>query len=434
MLGFVIASFFALQVEAGTSAPTPVSAGAPIELATALDEALTGSVSVQEAQAAVQSARAELAVLSPLLPNPEVEGGAVTDVLTGNEGELGLDVGLSQEVPFPLARLAAVAAAEARVRAAEQRLEAARIEVRADATERLIELAAAIDQARVRKDLVETAQRLADATRKRFEQGASSEADANLADIELAAASATFATTRGAVTEARARLCGLIGRKDCGDLDATFPAIDVAAIDGDAASRALQGRKDVVAAGIAVEAAERAVSAAQLGRVPPITFGVGASWERGTLEDAAGATLTDEDTLLGVRLALPLPLWDWGGGEVARARAEQATAEAELARLRRTVVVETTAAQSELAATRDARVQWRDVAPKIDQTLAWYVQGYETGATSLEDYLALRDRLVRARLAALDARRAEALASVRLLRALGTTIGGAREPSPGEKR
>lgn len=426
MFGFVWWSMVAVQIAVQAGEETQ------IDLATAYREAADRSVAVLDALADVERARAELAVVRPLLPNPEIEGAVMSDVVTGNEGELDLDVGITQEIPFPFARLAAVDAAEARVRAAEERLAAARAGVGADVAEALIMLAVAADEARVRRDLAETAARLADATRKRFEQGAASAADANLADIELAGAASALARSEAAVAGARAALCALTGRAPCPALVTELPPLPALPVDDDGLQRALAARRDVVAAQTEVAAAERAIDAAQLARVPPVTLGLGAAHERGVVEDAAGTAVADNDTLLGVSLAIPLPLWNWGGGEVAQARAGKLAAEASLARARIGAQSDARIAVAELAAAKSARAGWQDAAPKIDETLGWYVQGYSTGATSLEDYLALRDRLVRARLESLDARREEALATVRVARALGVPV--VQNADPGETR
>lgn len=420
----VLAILFLLSAAASAEAAVDLSTkeisndAAVLSLPTAVDEALANNPNVASARADLAAATAELAIVAPWLPNPELEVRGASDALTGAKGELDVGVGVSQELPLPFARWARLDAAKARQEAARERLKAVRVSVAADVEVALVAVAAVADEMTLRSDLKDAAARLAESATQRAAAGLTSAAEANLAVIEQASSRAALADAQTRAGAARAELCRFLGRTPCNRIVAAWPEPRVVVVAADLAADALQHRSEVSAADRTIEAAQRDVSAAELDRIPAPRLGGGYSFARTVIDDPARA-LTDDDHLLGLTLTIPIPLWNQGGGAVARAEAarQRAAAEAQLARSEVSAQVEQ--AVTAKAAAADAAQAWAPMAARIDETLTWTAQGYAKGATSLQEYLATRDRLVRARLDAIVARRADIEASARLLQAAG---------------
>ncbi len=400
----------------------------PLDAAAAVAEAERASAFVGSAAAEVARAEAELTDAQPWLPNPAIEARVETGLFTGSPGELDVDVGVSQELRWPGIRSAARAAAEARMRAALAHRARALAVVRAEVGAGLVHLAAAVDVLQLRADLRETARVLQEAADRRLQAGTASAADANIAAIELAAADGALADARADVDTARATLCSTLGRAACGPLVATWPAppqlgVDVDVNDDDVLlARARAARTDVAAAAERARAAALDVDAAELARLPPVTVGLGYMFRRGTIDaPALGPSIIQADHLLGASISVPLPIFSQGGGPVARARAEALAAEAERGMRARAVDVEVRSAIARRRAAVAAAEAWRDAVPRIDETLIWVTKEYEAGASSIEQYLAARDRLVRARLEALQRRRAATASAFELAAVLDET-------------
>ena len=407
---------FSLAAGAGATGADPSPAEtATLSLTAAIDEALAHNPSVAVAAADLAAAHAEVTVLSPWLPNPEIEAHVGSDALTGAKGELDASLGVNQELPLPFARWARLGAASAREDAARRRLQAVRASVAVDVEVALAATAATNDELALRNDLKDAAVRLADAAKQRAGTGLSSPAEANLALIEQASSRAALADAQARAGARRADLCRLLGRTPCVPFSAAWPQRrDVVVNSGDALTK----RAEVLAAERSLAATEQEVSAAELDRIPVPRLGAGYSFSRSVIDNVSPA-LGDDGHLLGVTVTIPIPLWDQGGGAIAKAEAARQRAAAEASQTRNNVAAQLEEAVTARAAAAAAAEAWSDVGARVDETLAWVADGYAKGATSLQEYLATRDRLVRARLDAIAARRADIEAGARLLQATG---------------
>lgn len=383
-----------------------------------LADAWKNSPDVARAEAVAQAADAETTALSVLLPNPELEGGAQTDLPFGDEGEVGVEVALLQELAWPGARLAKRSAADGAARAARLRLSLVRLDVAARVEAALGDAVAAVQTARVRTDMAQAAAALEDGAKRRAEAGAGTGVESALASAERALAEAARDEAHAAVDGALAALHALLGETRVRGDDLQWPAL-AALPDPPTGPQPGEARVDVRAAALDVEAARRGVEGAALDRLPRARLGAGYAYDRGVL-DSPGlpADVVDGDHLATATLSITLPVWDWRAGEIARARAQLAAAEADLVAARRAAAADTTTALSRFRAAASSSERLAAVDADVARALDDVQRAYLAGALALDDALTTRDRLLRARLGHIDAQRRKVASHAAALSAL----------------
>jgi len=157
----------------------------------------------------------------------------------------------------------------------------------------------------------------------------------------------------------------------------------------------------------------------RLGRVNP-RLGLSVSRERLELEPVGGGLISDEDTSVGLGITMPLPLFGLNPTGIAEARVELERARAERAALERQVRQAVTTACVGLERAEEERRLRREAAVSADQDLLLVERAYEDGRIPLEEFITLRERLVRQQIALLDATRTVEEERIGLVRATGT--------------
>ncbi len=155
----------------------------------------------------------------------------------------------------------------------------------------------------------------------------------------------------------------------------------------------------------------------RLGRVNP-TLGISASRDRGRLESPSGAIVNDA-TFVGLELRVPLPVFGVNPLGVAEARLELERVRAERAALEREVRQEVLATCAALRSVEEERALRREAAESAGRDLQLIESAYQDGRIPLDEYLTLRDRLVRQEIGLLDAQAAVEGERSRLVRATG---------------
>lgn len=171
--------------------------------------------------------------------------------------------------------------------------------------------------------------------------------------------------------------------------------------------------------------AERRLSLERrLGRVNP-TFGVSAARER-TFVDSAPVSggglagpIRDSDTVFGLRASVPLPLLQRNQVAVGEAALELQRVKAARSALDLAVAQEVTSACASLARAEARQSLLSEVAQGVTGDLELTEAAYRGGRIPLEDYLTLRERLIRIRRDLVDATGAVEEARARLVRATG---------------
>lgn len=400
------------------------AASAPLTLDEAWAVARERSPRLRAAGADVDVAAAEADIAGRWLPDPTLQLSGSTDALTSQEGELDLDASLQQVVRWPMETWASQAGARALVDAATHDQARAAVAAWRDVAVAFSALAAALDERAVQQGVQAIAARVNTAALERVRMGQSAAIEASFAAVDLAAATSATALAESAVAAARASLCRELAQDECADVDVVWPLLPVPALTDDQLLAVIEARPDVAAAQKRASNARALREAAGWRRVPAPTLGLMATQERSVIDGADGA-LNDDDTLLGLRVSVPLPVFSFGAGTTAVADAQQRRSEAERDDMRLRALHQTRAALQTWRASVSARDAWQGVEPRFDESLRWLADGYLGGVVDLDALLTGRDRIARARLAAIGARRAEVIAAADALLALGTIPSGA---------
>lgn len=156
----------------------------------------------------------------------------------------------------------------------------------------------------------------------------------------------------------------------------------------------------------------------RLGRVNP-TLGASIGRERLELESDGAGTISDEGTFVGLHVRVPLPLFRQNSTGIGEARLELQRAMAERAALEREVQKEVAVACAGMHRVEEERKLRADAAESAARDLRLIEAAYEDGRIPLDEYLTLRERLVRQQVALLDVLGALEEERARLVRATG---------------
>ena len=439
------------------SAWTPARAQTDVPIADTLSEAaavqraLAAAPALRSAEAAVDLARAELAVASGFLTEPPVlEADASLGV-----GEIAAPerygVAVSQTLERPGVRRARRAAAGGQFAVAEAQQRVVRLGLVADVRDAVTEQAVAQDAARIAREALAAADTLVSVARLRYRFGDVSELDLRLAQADAATTAAEAFQAEAQVALAQATLVRLValppGSAPAVPSLVDLPGVLTRALRGDSlrSGRApgipdrldpalLASRPDVAAAQRTADAAALDAAFRRSARRFS-TFNVRAGLERSGQflgpDDIRGTTALGDDFRLGRReteltlgVAIPLPFGGAGDREVARAEAEFLLRRAEAE-----AVVYQAGAGAGAALIRAQQAErlldrFASIEPELatnDELLDLASRGGEIDIPTL---LAQRERLRAARRALLNARAETRRAGLALARALGQPAAG----------
>ena len=156
----------------------------------------------------------------------------------------------------------------------------------------------------------------------------------------------------------------------------------------------------------------------RLARVNP-TLGVSAGRERIQIETGGPAAISNEDTFVGLAVRVPIPLFGANPLGVAEAKLELERVRAEQAALEREVRNEVVTACVALRRLEEQRTLRGEAAESAGRDLRLIESAYENGRIPLDEYLTLRERLIRQEVGLLDALASVERERVRLVRATG---------------
>lgn len=372
--------------------PAALPAGTPtLSLEAALAEAFTRNPAVAAAAAEVDAARGRLTTAATVPYNPTLE----LDVAArrgGGSGSTDRGVALSQQLEIGGQRGRRVDVAERGLAGVEARYERRRRLLAASVALAFYDALAAAELAELADTEEKLAHDLSQVTRRRFEAGAATQIDLNLAAASTARAERRAEVARSAAAEARSLLAEVVGLdpaappRPAGSL--ALPAGELPSLDALIAG-ALAHRADLVAFRQAHEAARARLQLVRAERVPDLSLGAFYEREEGS------------DRILGGAVSFSLPILNRRRGEIAEATAavEQARAEAEgrVLAVRRDVF----AALTRYRAARSAAAKLsQEVVGSLAESLALLQRSFTAGKIGLSDLLLFRREL-------LDARREE---------------------------
>ena len=402
-----------------------VFAAEPLTLDQALAQALSHNRDLASLQLGAEAARGQIDQAG-LKPNPALEAGAQTDLLTGNTGARKFDLGLTQAIPLhnrlrelqSLARIG-IPAAGAEL-ANRQRLLVGEI------TQAFVDLLVLDRQVVLREHLIETSRRLVELSRARAKAGEVSAVEVNAAALELAKLEqehGVLLAERANRVERLKPLLGLVPEEPleiAGDLDPLLSALSAAA----AGERLTWNRPDLKLASLAIERidAEQRVAEAELRG--DLTVGATYGYERSATGDA--------DHLLGVKMSIPLPLRNKNQGRLRELRAERTRAQREAVALELMVVSEVASARQRVAQFQKILDGYHTaVLPLGEAAERDLAAAYQQGQVPLFQVIQSQQQRFALEAGALEARAAYARALVELQTATGQNPLLTNAPVPG---
>lgn len=393
-----------------------MAGAAPLTLEDALATALEKNPGLLSLQAEIAGARGRLRGASRLVrANPELEGAFGPRRVAGEEATNDLDVSLTQELEVFGQRGARVDAAEALLAAAEDRLEARRIEVAAEVRTAFARALGAEQRLAIAEESLALAQEEVAAAEERLRIGASSRIEVNAARASIGRAARERAALAQRRTAASTALVVLTGADPAepvepkGTLDAEVRAIGT--LDG-LVEKGLADRKDVAAARRELDAARAERRLAARVALPNPRVGVAYSEEG----DAQGTARITQGIL-----AFDLPIFDRNQGERGAAAARERQAEVALAALTRVTRAEVAQAVARLEAARAATQAWTGgQLAAVTENMTLVDEAYRAGKVDFFQLLVIRRETLEARNGYVDALEELRAAEAELLRSIGS--------------
>lgn len=361
--------------------------------------------------------------------NPMLHGSVETGAPFGDSADLGLAIGIEQELDLAGVAATAARAARRQIIAAENEAAVLRLDGLADAMDAFIDLDRAQRSLAIWTELDKTFHAIASATARAAGSGERSELDAILAEADSVGATTDVAQARSELARAQARLSVIVASNDPASLkiasDDTVPEPDQRTA-AELAQIASRRRPEISLWRARRDEAEARRAFAARSVVPQPTVGVGLRWARSQegrdafVGDPGGLTgLRDVSRTLELTLSIPLPLFDRNQAERARAIADMSTAGEQTDRAAREVRSSVMRAKAAVDASWSALSRFRAVEPRLAQAQALLEKGFAAGQVNLFDMLAGAERVARARIRAIEARATYLKARAELRRAIG---------------
>ncbi|MBI5767807.1 MAG: TolC family protein [Verrucomicrobia bacterium] len=303
-----------------------VRAADPLTLDAAVQHALAQNRDLAAAALGAEAARGRVEQAG-LRPNPALEAGAQTDLLTGNNGARKFDLGLTQAIPLGNRLREAQAVARVGIGAASAALADRRRLLAGEITKIYVDLFALDQEIALRDRLIKANSRLVELARSKATIGEVSAVEVNAAALEqvkLEQERTNLAAERTTRLQDLKPLLGTPPEEDlavAGDLPGLTQALGTNA-DGE---KSTWNRPDLRLAALAVEQVEAEQRLAQVESKGDLTVGATYGYDR----SAGGGA----DHVLGAKISIPLPVRNKNQGRLREFRAERTRAQREAAAL-----------------------------------------------------------------------------------------------------
>lgn len=339
-----------------------------------------------------------------LWPNPEFELSRQSDRAFANEGEYSFSTGFRQR--FPITGRLSKARAVARVDVAQAVAEV-RNQERLLAGETLglgRELLVTQEKLKANQELQSTIRNLIEVSEKRLKVAEVSEADVNLAKLELQKLTLAQAALLNQQEIARTALKRLLGREPktpleiSGLVTAEFDTNSIAGI----SLQALALRPDRQLAALGIDRAGAEIKLARAERWEDWTVGFNYSRDRSIFTEPV--RLDDTDNQIGLSVSIPLPLWNRNQGRISEAQATRQRAEAELKALELRIATETQTTENQMRRLLGILRQYREESITLaEQNIVLLQKGYADGLVNITAVIQAQQQLTDLRQAYLDA-------------------------------
>lgn len=325
--------FTLLLFSAGASA-----AAEPLSLDAAIQRALAQNRDLAATALGAEAARGRVEQAG-LRPNPALEAGAQTDLLTGNNGARKLDLALTQAIPLGNRLREAQAVARVGIGTASADLDNRRRLVAGEVTKVFIDVLALDRHIALRNQIIEANGRLLELSRSRMRVGEVSTVEVNAAALELAKLEQERAGFIADRLNRVQNLKPLLGAapdeaiEPAGDLDTLVARLTDSA-DGVPAT---WNRADLRTATLVIERLDAEQRLAHVEVKGDVIVGGTYSFDRGRDGNAAN--------LVGARVSIPLPIRNKNQGRLRELRAERTRAQRDVEALQLAIESEVVAAR-----------------------------------------------------------------------------------------
>ena len=369
----VLVTVFAATAQPLTTNFTPESAASV---------ALENNRDLIAARLAIRQAEGRLKQ-SGLWSNPEWETSYAPDTAFANEGEYNFSTGFKQRFPITgrLGKAKAVAKVDVEMAAAEvhnqERL------LTGDVLGRCRELLVLQQQLQANQEIQDTLGKLVTMSERRAKVAEVSEADVNLARIELQKAQLFRQTLLVGQTTATVALNQLLGREPktpleiLGQPPMDFNSDAIAEAEG----KALTRRPDRRLAALSINRSAAEIKLARAEKWEDWSVGLDYSRDKQKFVAPVG---DKRDQFLGLSVSIPLPFWNRNQGKISEVQAGQQRAEAELNALDLHITAEMQTAGERLRQLSDILRQYREESLKLaEQNVALMQKGYTDGLVNI---------------------------------------------------
>jgi cobalt-zinc-cadmium efflux system outer membrane protein len=369
---------------------------------TAVATALQNNRDLAAARFAIRQAEGRLKQAG-LWPNPEFGIGQQADTAFENEGENNFSTGFRQR--FPITGRLSKGKAVARVDVAQAVAEVRNQErlLAGDVLARARELLVLQQQLQANQEIQDTIGKLATVSDQRAKVAEVSQADVNLARLELQKAQLARQLLLNRQEVATTAFNQLLGRepKTPLELSGELPAQVPPGVDGDTLQEALARRPDRQLAALSIN---RAAAELKLARAEKWEdWSVGFDYSRDDQSFKGTSIGHKVDQFLGLSVSIPLPLWNRNQGNIAVAQATQQRAGGELAALDLRIATEVRTAGDRLRRLADILRQYRDESLKLsEQNVALTQKGYSDGLIGVTAVIQAQQQFIELRLNYLD--------------------------------
>lgn len=318
-----------------------------LSLDAVLRQALANNRDLSAASLGPEIARGQVEQ-SALKPNPSLDVGAQSDLITGNTGARKFGVGISQAIPLGNRLQESQSVARTGVTLAEDDLANRQRLLLGEVSRAYLDLLVLVQQVSLRDRLIASSTRLVELSDARAKRGEVSLIEVNAARLDLAKVEQERATLHAEQVSQLQRLKPLLGLSPddpleiSDDLDAVISRLANTAD----AEKSNWNRADLRLANASFErigAEQRLAHAEARG---DLTVGATYDYERDTVGDSAH--------FLGVKLSIPLPLKNKNQGKLRELRADRTRAQRETEALELSIA-------SEVAVARQRAAQFKEI-------------------------------------------------------------------------
>jgi outer membrane protein, heavy metal efflux system len=337
-----------------------------------------------------------------LWPNPEFELGGKNDSAFANQGEYDFATGFKQRFPITgrLTKAKAVARVDVAMALAEVRNQ-----------ERLLAgevlglsrgLLVTQEKLKANEEIQSVIQKVIEVSAKRLKVAEVSEADVNLAKLELQKLTLAQAALLNQQEIAVTTLNRLLGREPktplqmSGAINAELDTNTVAEV----SRQILARRPDRQLAALGIDRAGAEIKLARAEKWEDWTVGFDYSRSVGKFDAPIG---TKTDNFLGVGVSIPLPLWNRNQGRISETQATQQRAQAELQALDLRIAAETQTAEDQMRRLLGILRQYREESIKLaEENVTLLQKGYADGLVNITAVIQAQQQFTDLRLNYLD--------------------------------